>query len=397
MSRLIGILLIPQFDKERKIQRRLVIWLFVFAPATLFAAFGSEFYERLFTRGMADFRAGDYPHAYTELHTAAFGLLERVETFETAEIYAAIAANRLGRQAETRDALMRIVAAENVQPHFQTIAIPEALRTELYRAAATLLTKKEGAVLGVPEEMQNAAAKEKPPVEVPTPAKRPNVAVTAPADGGDSTKPPAEPQPVAPAPSPVPAPAVTPPDPQPVAAQPVAEPSVVVPPQTVADPPLTDTATPNVIATTPPKDESTQPATTTLQAIVPMVPPAPKPAQKSIDTRLADAQKAADDGNPARARSIYNALLSEKRLPHASALHLAEGLYRVRDFAGAIRAFKRVGAIAAGEERYHYYYAVALFETGHVGDARRELDAALPFIEVTSDVAAYRTKIEQAK
>jgi predicted Zn-dependent protease len=127
-----------------------------------------------------------------------------------------------------------------------------------------------------------------------------------------------------------------------------------------------------------------------------MVPPKRQAAKKTIDERLDEAQQAIDHGDPDSARSIYNALLREPQLPHAPAMRLAEGLYRVRDFAGALRAFRGVGVIGPDEERYHYYYAVALFETRHYRDACRELDLALPFIEVTEDVAGYREKIYRA-
>ena len=75
---------------------------------------------------------------------------------------------------------------------------------------------------------------------------------------------------------------------------------------------------------------------------------------------------------------------------------MAEGLYRSRDFPGAIRAFERAGAIGAGEEQYHYYYAVALYENGLYAPAKRELRAALPYIEIRPDVARYQTKIDGA-
>ena len=56
----------------------------------------------------------------------------------------------------------------------------------------------------------------------------------------------------------------------------------------------------------------------------------------------------------------------------------------------------RAGTIGAGEEQYHYYYAVALYENGRYTESKRELMAALPFIEVTPDVERYRVKIEGA-
>jgi tetratricopeptide (TPR) repeat protein len=304
-----------------------------------------EFYERLYARGMADFRTGDYQLAYTELHKAAFGFVEEIEKFELAEVYAAIAAKRLGHESETREALLRIAASEKVQPRLRSMTIPDDLRAELLRAAATTLTKKESAVFGISEQMQDAAAKEKPRVQVPTPTMKPNVAETAPREVGDAG-----------APDQKTSPAVT----------------------------------------TPPADPPSQPGTGTLQTVAPMVPPKQQPAKKTIDARLAEAQQAIDDGDVDAAGAVYNDVLHEPELPRAQALRVAEGLYRVRDFAGALHAFQGAGAIGPGEERFHYYYAVALFETHEYRDACRELDLALPFIEVTEDVADYREKIYQA-
>jgi tetratricopeptide (TPR) repeat protein len=77
-------------------------------------------------------------------------------------------------------------------------------------------------------------------------------------------------------------------------------------------------------------------------------------------------------------------------------IRAAEGLYRARDFDGALTAFSKVGALRRGEEPYHYYLAVALYETGQYARAKAEMDAAAPFIEITPDVARYRSKIESA-
>jgi predicted Zn-dependent protease len=124
--------------------------------------------------------------------------------------------------------------------------------------------------------------------------------------------------------------------------------------------------------------------------------PAPQPQVREAGPSLADAQRAIDSGDIDRARSIYNELSTAPSISHTVALSVAEGLYRVRDFTGAEKAFARAGAIGRGEEGYHYYYAVALYETGHYGDAKREIAAALPYIAVTPDVTRYRAKIEGA-
>lgn len=356
--------------------RKLAVSFLLLVPSVLLAAGVDEFYERLYARGMADFRTADYELAYTELHKAAFGFVEDIEKFETAEVYAAIAANRLGHQGETREALLRVAAAEDVQPRLRSMTLPDDLRAELLRAAATLLTKKEAAAFGISEQMQEAAAKEHPRVEVPTPSVTPNVAETAPRGAGDANAPDraAEDPPAAAS-----APSTPPPagDPTPAASGPS------------SDHPVSRNPAPAA----PHEDPGAQAGK---QTIAPMVPAKQQPAKKTIDARLDEAQQAIDNGDPAAARSIYNALLREPQLPHAQAMRLAEGLYRVRDFAGALRAFRGVGAIGPDEERYHYYYAVALFETRHYRDACSELDLALPFIEVTEDVAGYREKIYRA-
>ena len=121
-----------------------------------------------------------------------------------------------------------------------------------------------------------------------------------------------------------------------------------------------------------------------------------KPAPANVDAKLDDAQRAIDAGDVDRGRSIYNEISKSPSLTHDVALRLAEGFLRVHDFAAAANAFSRAGALAVGEERYHYDYAVALYETGRYADAKRELAAALPFITMTPDVAAYRAKIEAA-
>jgi tetratricopeptide (TPR) repeat protein len=151
----------------------------------------------------------------------------------------------------------------------------------------------------------------------------------------------------------------------------------------VSKPPIavpTPTKQPNVAVTAPP-DESK--------------PPQPAVAS-NVDTRLREAQRAVDAGQADHARSIYNALLDIPSLAHDEVLRVAEGLYTVDDFATAACAFQRAGNFARGEEHDHYYYAVALYEMGQYGDAKRELAEALPYIPITPEVTRYRLKITSA-
>jgi hypothetical protein len=346
--------------------RKLLLCCWLLMSAAGVSASDDDFYQRLYLRGMTHFAAAEYAAAFTELRSAAFGFVERVEQFEIAQSYACIAAHRLGHDSDARDSLMRIVTAEKVQPRYRSIKLPDDVRTEVNAVAANLLTKDEAALLGV-----TSAAK--PEIEVPTPTKQPNVALTAPRDGSaDASQP------------------VNDPKPQPVTAAPVPQPKKPVPQPT--PPPQPKSPAPQQVVPVPPPAPTPQPKSPAPQPAV----PTPQPQVREVAPSLADAQRAIDSGDIDRARSIYNDLATVPALSHDTALRVAEGLYRVGDYAGAAAAFARAGAIGRGEEGYHYYYAVVLYETGHYGDAKRELAAALPYVAVTPDVTRYRAKIEGA-
>jgi len=341
-------------------------------PAAGLAASDDDFYQRLYQRGMTHFAAADYARAFPELRGAAFGFVEKVEQFETAQSYACIAAHRLGHESDARDSLMRIVSAEKVQPRYRSVKLPDDVRAEVNAVAADLLTAEEAALLGV-----SAAAKQ--PVVVSTPTKRSDVAVTAPRDGGPDTPGSASVPPAA--------------DDAPVAAPPAGK--TPAPPATAPQP---KKPKPQPAAPQPhPEPPAPQPVVPAPQPAAPVAPdPEPRPSSGNIDASLADADRAIDSGDIGSARSIYNDIASAPSLSHDTALRVGEGLYRVRDFAGASRTFARAGAIGRGEERYHYSYAVALYETGRYRDAKRELAAALLYITISPEVARYRAKIEGA-
>jgi hypothetical protein len=130
-------------------------------------------------------------------------------------------------------------------------------------------------------------------------------------------------------------------------------------------------------------------------------PPAKPPASSStsardIASRLAAGEAALGRSQLISARSIYRDLLAAGGLSRPDLLRVAEGLYRARDFVPSLRAFAQLEPLQRGEEPYRYYIAVAFFETGQFAAAKKELAAALPHIEVTADVASYRTKINAA-
>lgn len=307
------------------------------------ASDASDFYRSLLHRGIGHVDAGQYETGEKELRIAAFGLVDAIPDFEIAEVYLTIAGDRMKSEADARRALQRIIAADRVQRRFGALSLPERVRADFDKIASKLLTSDQYAFL---KASPGAAAgtTTMTPQHSSAPAPVPQPAISDP-------KPPPV---VAPAPVPVPAP---PPAPVPAPVKQAKRPQPTPPPPT----------------------------------------PTPTPAPVlSASAMMAKADKAVDNNDLAGARKIYDQLAADPTLDHATLIHLGMQSYRARDFATSVRAFSRSG-FSGGEAPYRYYYAVALYETGQPAAAKRELSQALPYIEVTPDVAAYRDKIQNAR
>jgi hypothetical protein len=118
-------------------------------------------------------------------------------------------------------------------------------------------------------------------------------------------------------------------------------------------------------------------------------------ARRVYLTSLRQAEAFANNGLVEDANRIYNRLATSENVPREVVAEAAIGLYRTGAFRESVDAFRRMGTFARGEEDLRYYHAVALFEIGEYEGAQKELACALPFIQVTDDVARYRLKIEQ--
>jgi hypothetical protein len=155
----------------------------------------------------------------------------------------------------------------------------------------------------------------------------------------------------------------------------------------IVPPPAPAAATPSA---EPPALEL-QPATIPSQPPIVAQPTPPAIINPTID----QAASLAANSQPDQARRVYLALLNQASVSRHTIAEAARGLYRIGAFADAVEAFRNLGTFNRGEEDLRYYNAVSLFETGHYSDAKQELACALPYIEVTSDVARYRDKIQK--
>lgn len=294
----------------------------LFAAGNALGASAVEFYQNMLRRGVSDFNAGRFDAAERELRISAFGLVDLIDQYQTAHVYLALSADRLGHTDEARRALDRVQVAQRIQARYAMLPLPAEVRAS-FDALVQRLTPTASAALGVTPNATQPAKAPAPP--------RTNVQL---------------------------APPPPPPPPQSSAS--------ATPPQSSAS------ATPPQLsaATTPPLSSA--------------------PSTPRRDLASADHALAADDLLTARA--VYRQNL-EMAADRTTLLRIAEGLYRARDFTGALLAFDRVGELRTAEQPYRYYRAVAYYETGDYRRAQAELQAALPYIEITDDVAGYRAKI----
>jgi len=345
------------------------------AAASAVAATPSDFYLNLLRRGVVAFDAEKYADASNHLRLAAFGLVDSVEHYQTAHIYLALTYDRLQAAEKARSSVRRVIAAERIERKYGALTIPAGVASSFDALARKLLTASEVAMLSrTPTAKPPATETQKQPAPAPAQRTIPAPAAGTNNQGSQHNNTNTEKPPVIKAPE---------------TKQPAVEnlPAEKLPDKTVEKP-----------AVEKPPVEKPKPQ--------PPPPPAPKPQtsaitvapspNQDIPTRLAAGERALNTSQLPEARRIYRGLLDAPGITRETLMRVAEGLYRSRDFDGALAAFAKVGALRRGEEPYHYYIAVAYYESGRYKEAKQSLAAALPYIEVTPDVARYREKIEGA-
>lgn len=319
----------------RLIVRRLALLAFLLSgAANAIASTSTDFYGSLLDRGVSSFHAERYQEASTYLKLAAFGFVDSIDRYQTAQVYLTLSYDRLGDVEKARDAARRVIAAERIQPRFATLTLPAGIGSSFDALVIRFLGSADSAFLKRPAP---APAQPQTPVQKPQPAQQ-------------------KPQQVAPTP-PVTTPAATP-----------SKPPVVEKP---------------AVKETPPRPAAS-PAPTAPKAVSPL----------DANALLVAGERAVASAQLTEARRAYRSLLDAPGVTRETLIRVAEGLYRARDFEGSLLAFAKVGTLRRGEEPYHYYMAVACYETGKYAKAKVEMDAAIPFIEITPDVARYRAKID---
>jgi hypothetical protein len=166
-------------------QLRPLLGLLLFVAAV--PVFAQGFYEARFQSGVIDFNRKAYARAVEELRIAAFGRVDDIPAYETAEIYLSVANDKLDRVEDARIAAVKVTQAEQISPAYTALKLPPDVRSAFESLLPTLLTREQ--LTNVPAFARFANRAPSVPIgtptpsrsprsEVPTPTKQPNVATT---------------------------------------------------------------------------------------------------------------------------------------------------------------------------------------------------------------------------
>src|SRR4051812_13315840 len=95
---------------------RSVVFAALCVMSPMLRAATNDFYLTLLQRGISHVNAGSYEAGSKELRVAAFGLVDDIPRFEIAQVYLALASEKLNREPDARHAAQRVLAAERIEP-----------------------------------------------------------------------------------------------------------------------------------------------------------------------------------------------------------------------------------------------------------------------------------------
>ena len=143
------------------------------SATTLIAAASDDFYDEAFRHGVAAYEVGSYDAALSSLRIAAFGFIDEVPRYETAQAYIAVTARRLGRMDEAKGALQRIAAADRIGHTFAKLQLTDKLRAAVQEAAKALLTPQQTALFTMPPPEPQISSQTPTPPPTPPPSPPP--------------------------------------------------------------------------------------------------------------------------------------------------------------------------------------------------------------------------------
>lgn len=334
---------------------RAALWVAAMAIAAPALA-DSTFYTSMLRRGIADYEQGQYVKATRELQLGAFGLLDDIPAYETAQMYLVMASTKLQKSEDARAAATRFVNAERVVASYRGIVVDASLRREFEQALPHLLTNSQLASVASLAPIVIRGAKSWSEVgdfysDIRT-RRRLSLDETA---------------------------------------------TLFV--ALVESGRLADAAGMRPIL---PAAVSSSPAIAQQIARV-AAPTTPSPMASAsngmtaseITLQLRDANKAIAEARFGEARQIFVRLSQNLTNRRDLDLEIARGLHRTSAFRESTAVYQRFYPLRRGEEQHMFTEAVNRYELGDVNTARTLLRTALPALASLPELALYRGRIER--
>jgi hypothetical protein len=355
--------------------------------------------DALLLRGEDEYRTEHYAEAVEDLKAAAEGFLspdvkqkyldtghlEPLPRFETALVYLTMAYSKLGREQDAHDAVMRLAAAERIEPVYATLPLGSDV-IDFENLATTRSPANALAANAALAQLRSGATSPAVPPHAPlgsaaTPATEREAMLRMIEEGSVTLRAQYEQE----AQQRLAA--------ERAAAQKAAEERVA------AERAAAERAAERRAAE---EREAAQRAAeaqraTTERSVQQTIAVSEAEARSNQLTRLRQAQAAVNAGRLEDANDLYISAANAPGASREAIAAAATGLYRTGDYGHAVEAFRKLGTFHRGEEDLRYYNAVSLYETGHYEQAKKELACALPYIQITRDVSRYRTKIEKMR
>ena len=336
--------------------------------------------DDLIARGRASYDAGRYADAARDLSAAADaivapaqmqqyvtgGKLDSLPKFETAVIYLALSYAKLGRDADAREQIQRLVAAETIAPTYGSLTL------DADAAGFEDLVRRLSPATSLPMKTAAAVTPQQPVVAPPPP---PAAATTLTPEQQRELD-----QRIANARA---------------DAEKEAEQRIAAERASIQKQMEERIAAERASADAKVAAERLAIERQMEQQIAAIRAAAAEEVTHAAKATVRRAEGMAIAGDIEDANAMFARLLKTPNPPRELVAQVATGFYRTADYPGALRAFEKLGTFARGEEDLRYYKAVALYETGRYAEAKKELECALPFIELTDEVNRYRDKIEQ--
>ena len=325
----------------------------VSAVPTTAAADAPPFYTAMLQRGIVAFEKGENARALDLLRIAAFGMIDEIPQYETAQLYMVLAAEKIHNLEDAQAAARKFAAAEHLAPSYASLTVDGALRHDFEHWMPTLLTQEQMAALPALSQIALRGAKNWSEVIDLYTEVRTRRRLT-----GDETATLFNAY---------------------VQAGRISDAAGMRPLLTPAI--LSSSAEAASLAKVPIQASNTPPMTSA-------------GAAGDVSAQLKEADRAIGEAHFGMARQIYLKLSAQANTSRALSLEIARGLHRASALKESSTLYQRLYPLQRGEEQHMVAEAVNRYELGDLATARLLVGRAVAGTSRTPELSLYLPRIE---